>query len=98
MRALVAAFALWLVSGALFGAALLGAAMVSGRTVSAGERAVFGVGVFDVIVSLVALVLFVVFSKGLSALPRTLAVIGFAVVEVAILVIALFMTVLGFNR
>jgi hypothetical protein len=98
MRALVAAFALWLVSGALFGIALLVTAMVSGRTVSAGERAVFGVGIFDVIVSLGAVVLFVVFSKGLSALPRSLAVIGFAVVEVAILAVALLMTLLGFNR
>lgn len=98
MKAFVSAIALWLGSGFLFGVALFATALFSGRTVSAGERAVTGVAVFDVLVSLGAVVLFVVLTKSLSGLARGLAVAGFAVVEVAILVIALLMTLLGFNR
>lgn len=66
MRALVSAIALWVASGVLFGVALFGAALFSGRTVAAGERAVTGIAVFDVIVSLAAVVLFAVFTKTLS--------------------------------
>jgi hypothetical protein len=98
MRALVTAFGLWVASGVLFGIALFATAVVSGRTVAAGERAVTGVAVFDVLVALAAVVLFAGLTKTLSGLSRGLAVAGFAVIEVAILVIALVMTLLGFNR